>query len=249
MRFMKDIKRPRRNKPPKNDNLSTNENDYSYNDDNNYTLSDDNINNSLSNDNYNDDNDSVQFHEYQNMGNIKQEFESEAEIHSVGDDEDEDNENDLYSEQLFKEAERLQQQAQMNNTSQTPAFKLFANDEKSQGNPRDSKPSNSSETNNCKCSKRTYDQVHFLEDLEKEEQNLIKSTRLDITRSDNLAHVGDSDYNFLVSFLPQMKKMSELQNLQFRAKMTDIMLNIMTPSISVENKVAVSSSQTGGGNL
>lgn len=84
----------------------------------------------------------------------------------------------------------------------------------------------------CNCSKRTDDQVHFLEDLEKEEQKLIISTRKDITRSNKLDHVGDSDYNFLVSFLPQMKKMSELENLQFRAKMCDMVLNILAPSIS-----------------
>lgn len=82
---------------------------------------------------------------------------------------------------------------------------------------------------NCKCSNRAEDQVHFLEDLGREEQQLIRSTRQDITRSNKLDHIGDSDYNFLVSFLPQMKKMSELQNLQFRARMCDMVLNIFAP--------------------
>lgn len=87
---------------------------------------------------------------------------------------------------------------------------------------------------NCKCSQRTDEQLHFLEDLGREEQKLISSTKQDITRSNNLDHIGDSDYNFLVSFLPQMKKMNELQNLQFRAKMCEIVLNILAPSMTVE---------------
>ncbi|XP_054733524.1 uncharacterized protein LOC129241299 [Anastrepha obliqua] len=82
----------------------------------------------------------------------------------------------------------------------------------------------------CKCSNRADDQVHFLENLEREEQSLMQSTRMDMRRDNNTSHVGDSDYNFLVSFLPQMKRMSELQNLQFRAKMSELLLNIMTPN-------------------
>lgn len=87
----------------------------------------------------------------------------------------------------------------------------------------------SSRSPNCKCSNRADDQVHFLENLEREEQSLMQSTRMDMTRDNSSSHVGDSDYNFLVSFLPQMKRMSELQNLQFRAKMSELLLNIMTP--------------------
>ncbi|XP_039964769.1 probable serine/threonine-protein kinase fhkB [Bactrocera tryoni] len=87
----------------------------------------------------------------------------------------------------------------------------------------------SSRSPNCKCSNRADDQVHFLENLEREEQSLMQSTRMDMTRDNSASHVGDSDYNFLVSFLPQMKRMSELQNLQFRAKMSELLLNIMTP--------------------
>uniref|UniRef100_A0A1B0AQ66 MADF domain-containing protein n=1 Tax=Glossina palpalis gambiensis TaxID=67801 RepID=A0A1B0AQ66_9MUSC len=82
----------------------------------------------------------------------------------------------------------------------------------------------------CSASERSHNQVHFLENLEKEEQKLIQSTRQDITRAQGISHVGDGDYNFLVSFLPQMKKMSEYQNLQFRAKMCELVLNIMTPT-------------------
>lgn len=87
----------------------------------------------------------------------------------------------------------------------------------------------SSRSPSCKCSNRADDQVHFLENLEREEQSLMQSTRMDMTRDNSTSHVGDSDYNFLVSFLPQMKRMSELQNLQFRAKMSELLLNIMAP--------------------
>ncbi|KAM7355845.1 uncharacterized protein ACRADG_001789 [Cochliomyia hominivorax] len=108
--------------------------------------------------------------------------------------------------------------------------------------PSSSNAINKNNNNNCsKCSQRTVDQVHFLEDLGREEQKLIKSTRQDITRSNNLDHIGDSDYNFLVSFLPQMKKMTELQNLQFRARMCDMVLNIFSPPTTVDNLRAVRS--------
>ncbi|XP_067647559.1 uncharacterized protein hng3 isoform X2 [Eurosta solidaginis] len=86
---------------------------------------------------------------------------------------------------------------------------------------------------NCKCSKRADDQMHFLETLEREEQSLMQSTRMDMRRDNSIGHVGDSDYNFLVSFLPKMKRMSELQNLQFRAKMSELLLNILAPQTSV----------------
>ncbi|XP_073837998.1 uncharacterized protein isoform X2 [Musca autumnalis] len=89
-------------------------------------------------------------------------------------------------------------------------------------------PSNEN-TANCQCSSRTEKNVHFLENLEQEEHKLIKSTRDDIKRATN--HTGDPDYNFLVSFLPQMKKMNDLQNLQFRARMSDLVLNIMVPTM------------------
>ncbi|XP_065361828.1 uncharacterized protein LOC135955406 [Calliphora vicina] len=71
------------------------------------------------------------------------------------------------------------------------------------------------------CTKRPYDQAICLEDLEKDEHNLIKPVR-----SNEMVPVTDSDYNFLVSFLPKMKMINELKNLQFRAKITDLMLEI-----------------------
>ncbi|KAM7356646.1 uncharacterized protein ACRADG_002301 [Cochliomyia hominivorax] len=263
MRFIKDIRRPRRSNLNKDTNNVTNQNAYALWDENAHALSDDNVNsysndndnmnNSLSYDQFNDDNDSVQFHQFDTTDNIKvePEFETDMEIHSVSDDDvvnnDDDNTNEMYGEQLFKEAEKLQQQAEReNNRQSSPNQTFYRSNENSFGNDKPINDNNASfsSSGRCKCSnKRSFDQVHFLEDLKKEEQNLIKSTRLDITRSDNLAHVGDSDYNFLVSFLPQMKKMSELQNLQFRAKMTEVMLNIMIPSTSVEAKSSVTSSQ------
>ncbi|XP_061391583.1 uncharacterized protein LOC133326992 [Musca vetustissima] len=90
----------------------------------------------------------------------------------------------------------------------------------------------------CKCPPkgRSEDRVHFLEDLEKEEQKLIKSTKRDINRA--LSHIGDSDYNFLVSFLPHMKKMTDLQNLQFRGRMCDLVLSTLAPSMSRHNSPA-----------
>lgn len=93
----------------------------------------------------------------------------------------------------------------------------------------------------CKCTKRADDQVHFLEDLEREEMKLMQSTRKEITRANSVGHVGDADYNFLVSFLPQMKKMSELQNLQFRAKMSELLLTTMSsPSLCLPKLETVS---------
>ncbi|XP_065361833.1 uncharacterized protein LOC135955410 [Calliphora vicina] len=92
--------------------------------------------------------------------------------------------------------------------------------------PADDKPT----TSNWKCTKRPNDQVDFVEDLATDEHKLIKSSRSDITDSNDMVHVNDSDYNFLVSFLPQMKKINVLQNLQFRTKITNLMLNIMSQS-------------------
>ncbi|XP_011182793.1 putative uncharacterized protein DDB_G0291608 [Zeugodacus cucurbitae] len=102
----------------------------------------------------------------------------------------------------------------------------------------------SSRSPNCKCSNRADDQVHFLENLEREEQSLMQSTRMDMTRDNSSNHVGDSDYNFLVSFLPQMKRMSELQNLQFRAKMSELLLNIMTPQSSSSGQLMTTNAQS-----
>ncbi|CAD7006453.1 uncharacterized protein LOC101457487 isoform X1 [Ceratitis capitata] len=87
------------------------------------------------------------------------------------------------------------------------------------------------------CPNRADDQVHFLENLEREEQSLMQSTRMDMTRDNSTSHVGDSDYNFLVSFLPKMKRMNELQNMQFRAKMCELLLNIMAPPAELVRSV------------
>ncbi|TDG50356.1 hypothetical protein AWZ03_003261 [Drosophila navojoa] len=79
----------------------------------------------------------------------------------------------------------------------------------------------------CHCAKRVDEQVTFLESLEREEQQLIQSTSQDLARCKNILHVGDSDYNFLISFLPLMKQMSPLQNITFRAKMGELLLQTM----------------------
>ncbi|XP_064539958.1 serine/threonine-protein kinase phg2 isoform X2 [Drosophila montana] len=82
----------------------------------------------------------------------------------------------------------------------------------------------------CHCAKRVDEQVNFLEGLEREEQQLIQSTSQDLARCKNILHVGDSDYNFLISFLPLMKQMSPLQNVTFRAKMGELLLQTMQQS-------------------
>ncbi|KRF84391.1 transcription factor SPT20 homolog isoform X2 [Drosophila virilis] len=82
----------------------------------------------------------------------------------------------------------------------------------------------------CHCAKRVDEQVNFLESLEREEQQLIQSTSQDLARCKNILHVGDSDYNFLISFLPLMKQMSPLQNVAFRAKMGELLLQTMQQS-------------------
>lgn len=77
----------------------------------------------------------------------------------------------------------------------------------------------------CQCAKRVDEQVNFLQSLEREEQQLMQSTSQDLARCKNVLHVGDSDYNFLISFLPLMKQMSPLQNVHFRAKMGELLLH------------------------
>ncbi|KAH8415539.1 hypothetical protein KR222_002901 [Zaprionus bogoriensis] len=79
----------------------------------------------------------------------------------------------------------------------------------------------------CQCAKRVDEQVDFLQSLEREEQQLMQSTSQDLARCKNVLHVGDSDYNFLISFLPLMKQMSPLQNVSFRAKMGELLLQTM----------------------
>ncbi|XP_034483267.1 putative mediator of RNA polymerase II transcription subunit 26 [Drosophila innubila] len=82
----------------------------------------------------------------------------------------------------------------------------------------------------CQCAKRVDEQVNFLENLEREEQQLMQSTSQDLARCKNVLHVGDSDYNFLVSFLPLMKQMSPMQNVSFRARMGELLLQTMQQS-------------------
>ncbi|KAH8380110.1 hypothetical protein KR009_009038 [Drosophila setifemur] len=79
----------------------------------------------------------------------------------------------------------------------------------------------------CHCSKRVDEQVNFLEGLEREEQQLMQSTSQDLARCKSVLHVGDSDYNYLVSFLPLMKQMTPIQNVFFRAKMGELLLQTM----------------------
>ncbi|KAH8303539.1 hypothetical protein KR018_002172 [Drosophila ironensis] len=79
----------------------------------------------------------------------------------------------------------------------------------------------------CHCAKRVDEQVNFLENLEREEQQLMQSTSQDLARCKNTLHVGDSDYNYLISFLPLMKQMTPIQNVFFRAKMGELLLQTM----------------------
>nr|XP_016933391.1 probable serine/threonine-protein kinase fhkB [Drosophila suzukii] len=79
----------------------------------------------------------------------------------------------------------------------------------------------------CHCAKRVDEQVNFLESLEREEQQLMQSTSQDLARCKSVIHVGDSDYNYLVSFVPLMKQMTPIQNVFFRAKMGELLLQTM----------------------
>lgn len=161
--------------------------------------------------------------EFHNVTDIKLEPSHYVEINqNFNDGDDDDAANDL----LFQEFENIA-------TSQA-ATKL--SEKFSINNSSEKKPALNAAIRSvvgkapskCKCSESNQKQIHFLQDLGREEQKLMKSTRQDITRCNQLDHIGDFDYNFLVSFLPQMKKMSELQNLQFRAKMSETVLSILT---------------------
>ncbi|XP_065361832.1 uncharacterized protein LOC135955409 [Calliphora vicina] len=160
--------------------------------------------NSPVNDNNSGDNDSNQVSKFHNMVNIK--IEPELDIKPkvyLPDDDD--------------------------NSPQTPVdvkpnfsgFKLEENPE-----PADDKPT----TSNWKYTKCSNNQANLLEGFAKDDHKLIKSSRSDIKDSNDMIHVNDSDYNFLISFLPKMKKINDLQNFQFRAQTTDLMLDIMSQS-------------------
>ena len=139
---------------------------------------------------------------------------------------DENDINDLYKKHLLTENQKLPDPKMKSLTQQQQTPVLLGHIKR--------KPEPIIDTS-CKCSKLKTEQIHFLQNLEKEEENLIKSTRLDLSRSNDMAHIGDSDYNFLVSFLPQMKTMNELQNLQFRAKISELMFNMRSSSLSANN--------------
>lgn len=74
--------------------------------------------------------------------------------------------------------------------------------------------------------------IHFLRDLEREEERLIQSTQEDIKSTNTHLDAEDPDRNFLLSFLPHMKKMNDLQNLQFRSQMSQMILNVLLPPTS-----------------
>ncbi|XP_037827614.1 uncharacterized protein LOC119615678 [Lucilia sericata] len=65
---------------------------------------------------------------------------------------------------------------------------------------------------------------------QKDENLLIKVNKNVRQHSRSTIHenIADSDYNFLISFLSHMKTLNTLQNLQFRAKMSDLILNFLT---------------------
>lgn len=102
----------------------------------------------------------------------------------------------------------------------------------SQYQEQSDRPTTSNSLNFGKSLQHADDHNKLLENLERQEQTLITSNRCDIKLSNIMPQVDDSDYNFLVSFLPQMRKMSELKNLEFRAKMCQIVLNVLEPSIN-----------------
>lgn len=90
--------------------------------------------------------------------------------------------------------------------------------------------------NPCISSTGSEKRIHTFENLEHEEKYLIRSTQDDVRHSAKDHHMGDPDYNFLISFLPQMKKMNDVQNLQFRARMSEVVLNILVPSTATHHQ-------------
>ncbi|XP_073838000.1 uncharacterized protein [Musca autumnalis] len=84
---------------------------------------------------------------------------------------------------------------------------------------------------NPQNSQEQQKRVSFLKNLEQEEEKLIKSSQEDMQlySSSSASQVEDPDRNFLMSFLPHMKKLNDLQNLQFRTQMSQLMLNMLLP--------------------
>ncbi|XP_075163254.1 uncharacterized protein LOC142235888 [Haematobia irritans] len=69
--------------------------------------------------------------------------------------------------------------------------------------------------------------VHFREENQIQKE---RSPTKVLTTSNTIRHsldprCGDPDFDFLVSFLPYMKKMNDFQNLRFRSRMCDMVLN------------------------
>ncbi|XP_067010792.1 uncharacterized protein [Anabrus simplex] len=78
-----------------------------------------------------------------------------------------------------------------------------------------------------KCLKRKREDDPFLA-IEREKLSILQSNR-EITM--------DGDYNFLISFVPIMKQMNDVQKLHFRVKMSALVLEIMSgpqPPVSRE---------------
>ncbi|XP_037819227.1 uncharacterized protein LOC119608745 [Lucilia sericata] len=65
------------------------------------------------------------------------------------------------------------------------------------------------------------------EKSEKEFKSIPIKQNNNITAAPSTHYINDPDYNFLISFSSHMKSMTPLQNLQFRAKMADMILNIL----------------------
>ncbi|XP_005187030.2 uncharacterized protein LOC101889543 [Musca domestica] len=80
---------------------------------------------------------------------------------------------------------------------------------------------------NCHCPSR-------IEGLQQELRSLLKMTQ-NVTISAQ-THANDPNFNFLVSFLPQLKQMNPIQNAEFRARMSSLVLNILMPTLQNETE-------------
>ncbi|XP_061391586.1 uncharacterized protein LOC133326996 [Musca vetustissima] len=77
----------------------------------------------------------------------------------------------------------------------------------------------------CNCSSQN-------ENLLKDIHNVLKLIQQQMSTTTNQSQ--DPDYNFLVSFLPQVKQMNDFQKIQFRARMSDLVLNILMSTMPTE---------------
>uniref|UniRef100_A0A1I8NX12 MADF domain-containing protein n=1 Tax=Stomoxys calcitrans TaxID=35570 RepID=A0A1I8NX12_STOCA len=166
---------------------------------------------------------------------IKEDVDEDTTAYELGIDDDDETANDMLFEEFQniatpQAARRLSATLSLTNSLEQNLSNDMPEQHISNDTPR---LDNGVKQEKCRCpssNSRNEDRVHFLEDLEKEEQKLIQSTKRDISRAQD--HIGDSDYNFLVSFMPHMKKMSDLQNLQFRGRMCDLVLSILAPTMA-----------------